>query len=73
MCASQTPPPRPMQYTITGELVPVPDIDHDSPTEAWVRGWNDGMEGIADNCNPYAPGDQEHRDWQEGWEAAERN
>jgi hypothetical protein len=64
--------PRPLQYTITGEAVPVNEPDPDSPTAAWVEGWNACMHGGL-SANPYELGDQEYRDWQEGWEAAERD
>ena len=51
----------------------LPERDWDSPTEAWVEGWNAGMFLYLPQDNPYELGDDEYRDWQEGYEAAERD
>ena len=56
----------------TGEDVPIPDHHYDEPTEAWVEGWNASMyNGLPDN--PYDPHTTEGHDWQDGYDAAERD
>jgi hypothetical protein len=44
----------------------------DEPTEAWVEGWECYMyNGLSDN--PYPVDCWEHREWQDGYDAAERD
>ena len=40
------------------------------PTQAWIDGWNAGMEGSTIDENPYSPMTSEWFDWRYGWEAA---
>jgi hypothetical protein len=48
------------------------DKHYDEPTAAWVEGWECYMHnGLS--TNPYELGDDEYRDWQDGYEAAERD
>ena len=59
------------QIDLFGNERELPERDWDSPTEAWVEGWTAGMHD-GSPVNPYELGDDEYRDWQEGYEAAER-
>jgi len=45
----------------------------DEPTEAWVRGWNDCMMNYLPQDNPYPVGDYRNNEWQDGYDAAERD
>lgn len=36
--------------------------DHDRPTEAWILGWNDGMQYGLSAINPYILGEQAYTD-----------
>lgn len=58
---------------ISGKDEPQPDHpDHSSPTEAWLAGWYALMvDGY--KANPYPECTQDYRDYEEGWEAAERD
>ncbi len=56
----------------TGDDVLLSDYHFDTYTEAWVEGWNASMyNGLPDN--PYDPCTLEHHDWQDGYDAAERD
>lgn len=58
---------------ITGELAEFPRDEPGEPTQAWVDGWNAGMEEGADARNPHDNYSKEHHDWQDGWSAAMRD
>ena len=52
----------------TGDDVPYSE----KPSQAWVEGWNASMySGLPDN--PYDPHTTEGHDWQDGYDAAERD
>lgn len=59
-----------MHDFISGQDIELPDLDQTSPTEAWVRGWNEGMIYGLSCSNPYSPTSQEAVDWDEGRDAA---
>lgn len=56
----------------TGDDTPVPVHHFDEPTQAWVDGWNAGMDG-GPTVNPYDSYTAEGSDWQDGHDAAERD
>jgi hypothetical protein len=51
----------------------VPDRPRDEPTEAWVEGWFLSMAGGVETDNPYPVDDYRHNEWQDGYDAAERD
>jgi hypothetical protein len=54
------------------EIYLLPRPTPDTPTDAWIQGWNDGME-LQSRDNPYSDSTLEYHDWQEGYEAARRD
>ena len=56
----------------TGDDVPVPEHHYDEPSEAWIEGWNASMYGGLPD-NPYDPCTTEGHEWQDGYDAAERD
>jgi hypothetical protein len=46
--------------------------DEDGPSEAWIQGWEANMHGGLE-VNPFGSSSQEAIDWQDGWDAAERD
>lgn len=60
-----------MHDFISGQDIELPAVDPDSPTEAWVQGWDANMHGGSD-INPFDPCTQEAIDWQDGWDCAKR-
>lgn len=62
-----------MPNFITGKEEGLPKRDHDSPTEAWIEGWNDFMEYGPSATNPYGVSDANRQEWEDGFEAASTN
>lgn len=57
---------------ITGEEVNLDRNPDDGPTKEWIEGWDDYMiRGYS--TNPYETGSTEAREWQDGYDAAERD
>lgn len=55
---------------ITGQWEAFPKRNRNEPTEAWVRGWNEGMQYGKSIANPFTEATLEWHEWQDGWEAA---
>ena len=58
---------------ITGEEVESKKLVEEGPTEAWVNGWNDGMDYGGSAINPYTEATTEWHDWDDGCEAAKKD
>jgi hypothetical protein len=61
---------------VTGEDITPPKYNPfpSEPTVAWVEGWEAGMGYQKGSViNPYAETSLEYHDWQDGFDAAERN
>ncbi len=60
---------------VTKEDVPYPRVANSNtrkPSEKWIEGWNDCMEGRAKKST-FGMSTEEHNDYLEGYEAAERD
>jgi hypothetical protein len=60
---------------VTKEDVPYPRVANSNtrkPSEKWIEGWNDCMEGHAKKST-FGMSTEEHNDYLEGYEAAERD
>ena len=57
---------------ITGQPEVIPR-NSGSQDRAYFEGWEDCMDGLEANCNPYRPETAEAKAWYEGWAAAERD